>query len=36
VTQCFVWHLNAEGKIHLMRHYLDIGSVWTQFKMRCL
>jgi len=32
VAQCFVWHLNAEGKILLMRQYLDTGSVWTQFK----
>ena len=32
VAQCFVWHLNQEGKIRLMRQYLDTGSVWTQFK----
>lgn len=32
VAQCFVWQLNAEGKICLMRQYLDTGSVWTQFK----
>lgn len=32
VAQCFVWHLNAEGKIRLMRQYLDTGSVWSQFK----
>src|SRR5215469_7811995 len=29
LAQCFVWHLNAEGKIHLMRRYLDTGSVWN-------
>jgi len=23
---------HAEGKIHLMRQYLDTGSVWIQFK----
>ena len=32
VAQCFVWHQNAEGKIYLMRQYLDTGSVWAQFK----
>ena len=32
VAQCFIWHLNAEGKIYLMRQYLDTGSVWSQFK----
>ncbi len=32
VAQCFVWQLNAEGKICLMRQYLDTGSVWAQFK----
>lgn len=32
VAQCFVWRLNGNGKIHLMRQYLDTGSVWTQFK----
>jgi len=32
VAQCFVWRLNANGKIRLMRQYLDTGSVWTQFK----
>ena len=32
VAQCFVWHLSAEGKISLMRQYLDTGSVWTQFQ----
>lgn len=32
VAQCFVWHLNPEGKIRQMRQYLDTGSVWAQFK----
>ncbi|MGB8310532.1 MAG: hypothetical protein WCE81_01555 [Halobacteriota archaeon] len=32
VAQCFVYHINAEGKIDLMREYLDAGSVWAQFK----
>jgi len=32
VAQCFVWHLNAAGKICLMKQYLDTGSVWMQFK----
>lgn len=32
VAQCFVWRLDASGKIRLMRQYLDTGSVWTQFK----
>src|SRR3984885_2195032 len=32
VAQCFVYHLNAEGKIEFMRQYLDAGSVWAQFK----
>jgi ketosteroid isomerase-like protein len=32
VAQCFVWHLDAGGKIYLMRQYLDTGSVWSQFK----
>lgn len=32
VAQCFVWHLNAEGKIRWRRQYLDTGSVWAQFK----
>jgi ketosteroid isomerase-like protein len=27
VAQCFVWRLNASGKIRLMRQYLDTGSV---------
>jgi len=32
VAQCFVYHLNAEGKIDFMRQYLDAGSVWAQLK----
>jgi hypothetical protein len=31
VAQCFVYHLNPEGKIDFMRQYLDAGSVWAQF-----
>jgi hypothetical protein len=31
VAQCFVYHLNPEGKIDFMRQYLDVGSVWAQF-----
>lgn len=32
VAQCFVYHLNTEGKVDFMRQYLDTGSVWAQFK----
>ena len=32
VSQCFVYHINPEGKIDFMRQYLDAGSVWAQFK----
>lgn len=32
VAQCFVYHLDASGKIDLMRQYLDVGSVWAQLK----
>jgi len=32
VAQCFVYHINAKGKIDFMRQYLDSGSVWAQFK----
>lgn len=32
VAQCFVYHLNPQGKIDFMRQYLDTGSVWTQFQ----
>ncbi|HSW74701.1 MAG TPA: nuclear transport factor 2 family protein [Candidatus Saccharimonadales bacterium] len=32
VAQCFVYHLNADGKIDVMRQYLDTGSLWAQLK----
>jgi len=32
VPVCFVYHINVEGKIDLVREYLDVGSVMTQFK----
>lgn len=32
VAQCFVYHVNPEGKIDFMRQYLDTGSVWAQFQ----
>ncbi len=32
VAQCFVYHINPEGKIDYMRQYLDAGSVWAQLK----
>jgi hypothetical protein len=32
VAQCFVYHINSEGKIDVMRQYLDTGSVWTQIE----
>jgi hypothetical protein len=32
VAQCFVYHVNPDGKIDFMRQYLDTGSVWAQFK----
>jgi hypothetical protein len=32
VAQCFVYHLDRDGRIDLMRQYLDAGSVWAQFK----
>ena len=32
VAQCFLYHINPEGKIDFMRQYLDAGSVWAQFK----
>ncbi len=32
VAQCFVYHINPEGKIDFMRQYLDTGSVWAQLK----
>jgi len=31
VAQCFLYHINPEGKIDYMRQYLDTGSVWAQF-----
>ncbi len=32
VAQCFVYHINPQGRIDFMRQYLDAGSVWAQFK----
>ena len=32
VAQCFVYHVNTDGKIDLMRQYLDTQSIWTQLK----
>ncbi len=32
VAQCFLYHINPEGKIDFMRQYLDAGSVWAQLK----
>jgi len=32
VAQCFVYHLNSDRKIDVMRQYLDTGSVWAQLK----
>jgi hypothetical protein len=32
VAQCFVYHLDSDGRIDRMRQYLDAGSVWAQFK----
>jgi hypothetical protein len=32
VAQCFVYHINPEGKIDFMRQCLDAGSVWAQFQ----
>lgn len=32
VAQCFLYHINPEGKIDFMRQYLDAGSIWAQFK----
>jgi hypothetical protein len=31
VAQCFVYHVDGEGKMTFMRQYLDAGSVWAQF-----
>jgi len=30
VSQCFTYHINAEGKIDFMRQYMDTGSIWAQ------
>jgi hypothetical protein len=32
VAECFVYHINAEEKIDLMREYLDAGSVWMRYR----
>lgn len=32
VPVCFIYHINTVGKIDLVREYLDVGSVMTQFK----
>ena len=32
IAQCFVYHITSDRKIDFMRQYLDIGSVWAQFK----
>lgn len=32
VVQCFVYHVNADGKIDTMRQYLDTQSLWAQLK----
>jgi hypothetical protein len=32
VPVCFIYHINAMGKIDLVREYIDIGSVMAQFK----
>jgi len=32
VAQCFVYHINPEGKIDFMRQYMDTGTVWAQLK----
>jgi hypothetical protein len=29
VAQCYIYHINVEGKIDLIREYLDGGSVWA-------
>jgi hypothetical protein len=31
VPVCFIYHINAVGKIDLVREYLDVGSVIAQF-----
>jgi ketosteroid isomerase-like protein len=30
VPVCFVYHLNAQGKIYLLREYLDLASLMEQ------
>jgi hypothetical protein len=30
VAQCFVYHINAEGKIDVIREYMDAGTLWAQ------
>jgi len=32
IPVCFVYHLNAQGKIYLLREYLDLGSLMQQFE----
>jgi hypothetical protein len=32
VPVCFVYHLNAQGKIYLLHEYLDLGSLMRQLK----
>ena len=31
VPVCFIYHINADNKIDLVREYLDVGSVMAQF-----
>ena len=33
VAVCFVYHVNAKGKIYLLHEYLDLGSLMKQFKL---
>lgn len=32
VPVCFVYHINTDGKIDLVREYLDVGSLMVQFE----
>jgi len=32
VAVCFVYHINAEGKIDQVREYADVGSIIAQLK----
>jgi hypothetical protein len=32
VLVCFVYHINTDGKIDLVREYLDVGSLMVQFE----